>query len=137
LLLAAIPNMVILTEEVFNTTLKEYQSGKFAAHYQTDEQIYDLKYSVGDWKYACFDGDAVLSEDELFEITKNFNDNYDKEQAFFNKLIIFFTEILIDFSKTEYFNKIPKTEAFKIFCVDHDEELKNAEERLNTILSKL
>lgn len=41
----------------------------------------------------------------------------------------FCEEILSDFQKTEVFGKIPRTADFVAFCIDHDEDVKEALER--------
>ena len=45
----------------------------------------------------------------------------------------FCEDILRDFKKTDVFEKIPKTSDFIAFCIDHDEDVKEALERQNII----
>ncbi len=100
-------------------------------HYQTKEDIVDLKYSTGDWGYQCFSSINVFSEDELTKILENFpEDNYKSWKKFVEELIQSFTKSIADFSKTRTFEKISKTDNFKFFCIDHDENIEEVEKRI-------
>ena len=48
-------------------------------------------------------------------------------------MIKLFCEILLDFTLSDEFGNIPKTENFKILCCDHDESIEDSELRLNQI----
>ncbi|MGY0035893.1 DUF4303 domain-containing protein [Pedobacter sp. NJ-S-72] len=124
-------NLCFNTEEAFSATLADYQNGKYKDSYQSEDEVYDLRYSIGDWEYQCFSTKYVLSEEELFgeEDEENEPDNEIAET-----LLLLFSKTLIEFIKTEEFNKIPKTDGFKVFCVDHDEDLEEAELRLSNLL---
>ncbi|MBB6271168.1 hypothetical protein HDF26_001595 [Pedobacter cryoconitis] len=131
-------NLCFNTEEAFTKTLTECQSGKYKDSYQTEEQIYDLRYNTGDWDYQCFSTKYVLSEDELFgdEDQDNEEENGDDEpnNELSDTLLLLFSKTLLEFIKTEEFKKIPKTAGFKVFCVDHNEDLEEAELRLSNLL---
>jgi hypothetical protein len=115
-------NLSMNTEKAFFTTPGEHR---------TPEEIYSLRYSVEDWKYACFDSEKI-SEELLYEISQNLSEK--EWRLFCNKLLLLFTEILIDFSKTECFKRIPVTDNFKLICIDHDEELYKSELRMHNLL---
>ncbi len=130
------------TEEDFAKTLKEYQDGKYSDEYQKEDEIFQLKYNTGDWDYQAFAmyffdemdelKELVEMENEIWEIgndvlTDQIDDKIQEE------LMIFFTETLIEFSKTKSFEKIPKTKDFKFFCIDHDEEFEDAQARFEKV----
>jgi hypothetical protein len=102
--------------------------------FQTPEEFYSSKFSVGDWKYSCFDSDGI-SDEEFCKITQDLKEN--EWTLFSKKLLLFFTEILIEFSETECFKRIPKTDDFKILCIDHDEDLSLAELRMYDMLDMI
>jgi hypothetical protein len=123
-------NLCFNTEAAFAETLADYQSGEYKDSYQSAAQINELKYSIGDWEYQSFETKYVLTEDELFG-------DEDEEEEPGNEitetLLLHFSKILIEFTKTEEFQKIPKTADFKVFCIDHDEDLEEADLRLSTL----
>jgi len=124
-------NLCLNTEDDFAETLKEYQEGEFSEGYQKEEDITELKYNTGDWEYQCFDTLYVFDEEELDKILNEMpDDDYQSWQKFVNDLLGLFTESLVEFSKTETFKKIPKTDDFTFFCIDHDEDFDDAKERL-------
>ena len=49
----------------------------------------------------------------------------------YKEIMDFCEDILLDFQKTDIFKKIPKTSDFIAFCIDHDEDVKEALERQN------
>lgn len=127
-------NLCFNTEDEFEKTLEYYQNGKYSQHYKTDEQINELKYNTGDWKYQCFASTNVFTDNELTKIFQNFpDDDYKSWQNFVEELMVLFTKTLIDFSKSKVFTKIPKTENFEFFCIDHDEDLEDVENRIKKI----
>jgi len=124
-------NLCFNTIEDFNRTLTHYRNGKFAENYKSDEAIKDLKYNTGDWEYKCFDSINVLSEEELNEIYNNFSDDdYKSWNLFIEELVELFCECLIEFRDSEVYRTIPKTENFTSFCIDHDEDFEDAEQRM-------
>ncbi len=129
-------NLCFNTELDFKKTLEHYQKGEFSKYYQSENEIKDLKFNTGDWDYQCFETTNVLSEEQL---TKIFNDLPDDDYKSWNEFIEYLTKIfcecLIDFTKTETYKKIPKTNDFLAFCIDHDEDFEDAIERLETIKS--
>jgi hypothetical protein len=134
-------SLCLNTEEDFAGTLKHYQEGEFSKHYQKEEDIKDLKFNTGDWEYQCFDNLEIFSEEELDEIANAIypdkpDDDYEKWGEFVNELLELFTESLIEFAKTETFNKIPKTDDFTFFCIDHDEDFDDAINRLQSVSHK-
>ncbi|MBC2133795.1 DUF4303 domain-containing protein [Listeria innocua] len=134
-------NLCVNTEEAFAEILAYYQSGKYGENYQTEENIQDLKFNTGDWKYQCFDTFYVFSEEELSEIFNKIypnevDDDYQAWKAFVNELLDTFTESIIQFSETKTFQKINKTADFKFFCIDHDEELADSMTRMQLFQKK-
>lgn len=131
-------NLCFNTEEAFEKTLKSYQKGEFAESYQSDEDIEDLKFNTGDWDYQCFDSIYLLSDKEL---TKIFNqlpeDNYVSWNQFLQELMEIFCEALLEFSQTDVYKSIPKTEDFRVICIDHDEDVSDAQERLESVKEKV
>lgn len=127
------------TEEYFEKTLKYYQNSykdkpqEYKDHieenydvkyysYQSNEAIIDLKYNTGDWKYQGFKTFKVLDnvEDEEFGCV-------DEDEA---KIIMKFNYELLDaFCKTDTFRNIPKTDDFRVLCIDHDEDPSDAIEQ--------
>ncbi|MBC6297877.1 DUF4303 domain-containing protein [Listeria sp. FSL L7-1517] len=135
---AAEINLCLNTEEAFAETLGAYQSGEYANQYQTVEQIQDVKYNTGDWKYQCFDTFYVLTEEELTTVFNKLypnevEDDYQAWIGFINELLMEFTKSLVAFSKTEAFKQIPKTADFEFFCIDHEEEVETAIKRIELL----
>jgi hypothetical protein len=58
--------------EAFEITLKEYQ-GRSPEHYETDEDIADLRQNTGDWEYQGF---AEFSDETGFDHIA-YNDHYE------------------------------------------------------------
>ena len=119
------------TEISFQDTLKGYQTGDFSRYYKSEEDTRELKYNTGDWDYSYFDSLDVFSNDELNKIYNVLPEDDDKSwNKFISNLLDLFTDCLIEFTKTEIFAKIPKTEDFMCFCIDHDEDFDDAMERI-------
>lgn len=131
-------NLCFNTEDDFKLTLNNYQSGKYAKEYQSQEAINELKFNTGDWEYQCFDGINLLTEQELEMILGENSewDDYKSWKKFLKSLNELFSETLIDFSKTETFQKIPKTAGFLAFSIDHDEDFEDAIKRLEKLKIK-
>ena len=120
-------NLCFNTEISFEKTLRSYQSGEYAEHYQSEESINELKYNFGDWEYQCFATTYVLTDDESADI---YGDDIEKQADDLMKL---FCDVLLDFMFTEEYSNIPKTENFKVLCCDHDEPIEDSELRLSKI----
>jgi len=120
-------NLCFNTEEDFTKTLYSYQNGKFSESYKTEQAIYELKYNTGDWKFQCFDTMYILEEDEMAEI---YGEDIEEQV---NDFMQIFRNVLLDFSLTSEFNNIPKTNDFKILCIDHDEDIEQAELEFNKL----
>ncbi len=128
-------NLCFNTEEDFANTLERYQKGEFGHLYQTDKEIEGLKFNTGDWEYQCFATIHVLTQDELAKIFNSLpEDNYKSWKEFTDRLLVHFCKTLLDFRQTELFHKIPKSKNFKSFCIDHDEDIDEAELRLKQLL---
>ncbi|HAA5362290.1 TPA_asm: hypothetical protein GF771_10825 [Listeria monocytogenes] len=134
-------NLCVNTEKAFAETLARYQNGKYSENYQTEEEIQELKYNTGDWKYQCFDTFYVFSEEELTAIFNQIylnevDDDYQAWEVYVNELLVTFTESIIKFSETKTFEKINKTVDFKFFCIDHDEEVADSMTRMKLLQEK-
>jgi len=128
-------NLCFNTEIAFQKTLRHYQAGEYTSDYQSEEDIKYLRYNTGDWAYQCFDTLYVFSEDDLNDILNKLpDDDYKSWNIFTHDLLNIFTESLMEFTKTDVYTKIPKAEDFTVFSIDHDEDLKEAIERYNSIL---
>lgn len=121
----------------FEKTLDYYQNGQFGQNFKSDEDIRDLKYNTGDWEYQCFETISILSGDELNDIFNGFPDDDKSWNEFVESLMELFCECLLEFRDTLTFKSIPKSKDFVSFCIDHDEDLKIAKERLIQIENKL
>lgn len=127
-------NLCLNTENEFQRTLTYYQNGDYPQYYQSDEDIKDLKFNPGDWEYLCFESTNVLSNNELAEIFQSLPEDDDKSwKRFVQEIMELFCETLIEFRKTEIYRKIPKTDDFISFCIDHDEDFEPALERLKKL----
>lgn len=128
-------NLCFNTEADFQATLKSYQSGDYAKYYQTEEDINDLRYNTGDWEFQCFDTIYVLSDEELQDIFDTLYpenkkvEDYTLWNEFVESLMNLFCEVIVDFTKTDTYQKIPKTKDFIAYCIDHDEDIETAFER--------
>lgn len=133
-------NLCFNTESAFSSLLDESQSGKYKASYQSEEQINELRYNTGDWEYQSFSTHYALSEDELFGDEEDQDEDGDDENedgelnnTITENLLLHFSKTLVEFTRSEEFQKIPKTPDFKVFCIDHDEDLDEAELRLSSL----
>lgn len=128
-------NLCFNTEDAFAATLTEYQSGEYKDSYQSTEQINELKYSTGDWEYQCFETMYALTEEELFGEDDEEQEENEEEASseLAENLLLHFSKTLMEYTKTEEFQKIPKTADFKVFCIDHDEDLEEADLRLSNL----
>ncbi len=127
-------NLCFNTEGDFRKTLIRYQTGEFSRYYQTESEIYNLKYNTGNWDYQCFETINVLTEKELNNILEQMpDDEYKTWLAFSEDLMKIFCKCLIDFTQTEIYNNIPKTKDFMAFCIDHDEDIEDALKRMEHV----
>lgn len=108
-------NLCFNTEESFEKTLKEYQSGPYAESYKKKEDIIDLKYNTGDWAYQCFNTIYCATEEELSSI---FGADIDLQ---IKEIMGICWAALTEFQKTSVYVRIPQTKNFISYCIDHDE----------------
>ena len=104
------------TEKDFQKALEHYQSGSSKQYYQTEEDIFSLRYNTGDWEYQGFANYTVYDEEEL---TKLYSDDYERMQSEMMKKSY---DLLERLCNTQAFHNIPKTEDFTVLCIDHDED---------------
>lgn len=112
------------TEKDFRDTLRHYQKNEA---YRDEGYIRDLRYNTGDWEYIGISEIDLFDEDEL---TAKYQDDIEKQC---DDMMILCDEILEDLRKTEIFERIPKTESFVSFCIDHDEDVYDALKRYNLL----
>ena len=123
-------NLCLNTEEDFSTTLERYRT-EYPDRYQNAEYVRDLRYNTGDWEHQCFDTLHVFTHEELDAIFRSMPEDDDLSwQRFVEHLLMLFTEALRDFTQTEAYRNIPKTPSFMAFCIDHDEDVDAALERM-------
>ena len=113
------------TTDEFEKKLQWYQ--KRYENYNQEENILELRYNPGDWEYTDISQVDLFSEEEL---AAKYQEDIEKQCE---EIMNFCEDILRDFKKTDVFEKIPKTSDFIAFCIDHDEDVKEALERQNTI----
>ncbi|WP_205334635.1 DUF4303 domain-containing protein [Flavobacterium fluviale] len=103
----------------------------------SDEAVKGLKYNTGDWEYQCFDTINVVSEEELNRIFNALpDDDYKSWNLFVEELMELFCECMIEFRHSEVYKNILKTENFISFCIDHDEDFEDAEQRMLRVENK-
>lgn len=125
-------NLCFNTETDFSKSLNHYQT-KFTKNYQNEEDIRDLRFNTGDWEYQSFDTIYVLTDEQLNEIFQTMpEDDYQTWQKLIESLLTLFTEALQDFTKTEVYQLIPKTDNFTPFCINHDEDFEDALRRMKS-----
>lgn len=117
-------NLCFNTESDFQRCLAYYQSGEWAASYQSPEAIQELKFNTGDWAYQCVSTLYVLSEDELQTIYERLSeDDFSKWEDIVRQIRSIFAQSLLQFTQTEVYRAIPKTDDFMAFSIDHDQDV--------------
>lgn len=114
-------NLCFNTEPMFAKTLSDYQNGRYGEEYQQPQDIWQLRYNTGDWDYQCF-ATLYLIDDGALE------DGDECEQ-----FMHYVCRSLIDYLQTDGFKAIPKTVNFKVLCIDHDEDIVDAQQRLQAL----
>lgn len=113
-------NLCLNTEADFVQTLQRYQEGPYGDSYQAAEDIEDLRYNTGDWEYQCFATFYMLEEDAIEMLYG------EDEEALLTDMMRCNYELLAALCKTDAFARIPKTEEFRVLCIDHDEDVAEA-----------
>lgn len=127
-------NLCFNTEEDFNRTLSDYQNSKYAEYYQEKEDIDELKYNTGDWEYQCFDTIYLYTNEEIDAIMNQIPDkDYVQLNKFLDEILLLISETLVDFSKSEVYASIPRTDDFIAYAIDHDEDFFDAKERMDKL----
>lgn len=125
-------NLCLNTESDFSKSINHYQA-KYLNSYNNEEDIRDLRFNTGDWEYQCFDTIYVLTDEQLSEIFQAMpEDDHQTWQRFIGGLLTLFTAALQDFTETETYKSIPKTDNFTTFCIDHDEDFEDALNRIKS-----
>lgn len=116
------------TPQAFEQTLASYKTGPYAALYQSEAAIHELTYNTGDWLYQCFATLYLYNQGELAAL---YGDNYERWNEEFMQ---FCCKCLLAFTKTATYAHMPKTEGFCAFCINHDEDISAAENRMRALL---
>ncbi|HEK0788833.1 DUF4303 domain-containing protein [Proteus sp. GOKU] len=118
-------NLCFNSEEYFQKTLKYYQNQSDSCIYHSYEEIKNLKYNTGDWEYQCFSTIYPIDETCLEQL---YHTSYEdgSYSHVLTKIIHIFSECLTLFKQTDTYKKIPKTEDFIAFTIDHDEDVEDA-----------
>jgi len=127
--------LYLSTEEYFQELLEDEDE-----EFKNDEQdVYEYRYSVADWKYPEFSELEILNHDKLEEFYKSFNleENAIDYNKCYEHILELYCECLIDFESTETYKKIPKTDDFKNICSEHDGFIKDFENRMNKVRERL
>ena len=122
-------NLCFNTEEVFRETLNDYQS-EYPSDYQDENNVLDLKYNTGDWEYQCFATTYIMDEDEMNAL---YEEDVDEQLTDFMEI---FYQVLADFRESSVYAAIPKTDVFKLVCLDHDEDVLEGIEAFDAFLEK-
>ncbi|ODQ05927.1 MULTISPECIES: DUF4303 domain-containing protein [Enterobacterales] len=118
-------NLCLNTEEYFQKTLNYYQNKSGGNNYHSQDEINSLKYNTGDWEYQCFGTIYPINETYLEQLyQKSYEDG--SYPHVLTRIIQIFSECLTLFKQTETYKKIPKTEDFIAFTIDHDEDVEDA-----------
>ncbi len=119
-------NLCFNTQQDFENSLIESQA-KYPCDYLLDSQITDFKYNIGNWAFQCFESIQLLTENQLTDLFDSLpEDNYQSWHRVVAELMQLFDECLLEFLKSDSFKKIPKTQDFIAFSIDHDEEVEVA-----------
>lgn len=113
-------NLCLNTEEAFSSFLKRYRESPYAGPSSTQADQIDLRYNPGNWDYQCFATFYALEEDELARRYGDDDETLLREMMAFNQSLL---DLLV---RTDAFRRIPKTEDFRVLCIDHDEEVADA-----------
>ncbi|MCT6516569.1 DUF4303 domain-containing protein [Proteus vulgaris] len=118
-------NLCLNTEEYFQKTLNYYQNKSGGNNYHSQDEINNLKYNTGDWEYQCFGTIYPINETYLEQLyQKSYEDG--SYPHVLTRIIQIFSECLTLFKQTETYKKIPKSEDFIAFTIDHDEDVEDA-----------
>ena len=104
----------------FERTLDLYQAGSYADLYEEEDYIFRLKYNPGDWKYQNFVYIEFIYEAKIKEL---FGVEINRKS---DDLLKIAQRALLEFKKTEVYKEIPKTQDFIAFCIDHEEDERDA-----------
>jgi len=121
------------TEKEFKKQLKEG-----AQYYTTDEAIESLNYSTGNWDAREISEiwlTSLISKDEdnkIEEIYKKYHSGIGDElmNKYTKTIERLITETLIEFEKTDTYNKINKTKNFISFTINYGEDSNDVKERM-------
>lgn len=125
--------LALNTEAAFEETLEKYRAEEGEIFSNNEKAVFDLKYSINEWKYDNIRKISTVGLLETFFVLKGYSKQYKSPEIFFDELMNLYSSTLIAFSKTDTFEKIPKTHNFNFFCTRHDENIKNAEQRMERV----
>ena len=119
-------NLCLNTEADFEETLRKLQASAKSESYSTGDyqsagEIRGVRYNTGNWEYQCFDT-MYAFPDQQGELSRKMA----------KRMLTLFQEALRDFTRTEAYQKIPKTPGFLVYCIDHDEDVDDALRRVES-----
>ncbi|MEI5993282.1 DUF4303 domain-containing protein [Candidatus Enterococcus mansonii] len=109
-------NLCLNTTERWEETTNYYADKGYK-----EQQLAEMKYHSKDW-----DEEQRFASIHLF-------DDWVEEDEDIQTTLDWLCEQLVLFTTSETFQRIPKTEAFKLFVYDHNEEPSDSEERFEKI----
>ena len=139
------------TELEFRNTLKGFQE-EFSCQNVSNQEIRDLKYGISHCPYYYPDTFYLFGDEEFDDLFMSLCGYKDDEsfwaaegagtidtslwEEYLRNLLELFTESLLEFTKTEAYEKIPKTKDFAAYCINVGEDVEQAIDRLNSITKK-
>ncbi len=106
------------TVEEFEKSLKGTQE-YYPQYSQTVEQINEIKYCMGGWEFQGFDMIFVQQIDDIYDQLPE--DDQQSKNEFIESVMVLFSEAILEFTQTDTYKTIPKTQDFIAYAMDHDE----------------
>lgn len=116
-------NLCLNTEEAFAGFLRRYRESPCAGPSESPQDQLDLRYNTGNWDYQCFETFYALEEERLQALYG------EDEEALLRDMMAFNHDLLRRLLATDAFRRIPKTDDFRVLCIDHDEDVAEALDR--------
>ena len=116
------------TPESLDASIREYSKSDDPA--EIDRQREDLEWGLGDWKYQGFNLDSPrwLEEMGLLEEYAELPSDEDTEQ-----FLVGCCRALIAAERNGAFSPLNRTPAFRVACIDHDEDGYSGDRRLERV----
>ena len=120
------------TIEEFDETLQRSQE-HYPQYSQTAEQINEIKYCMGGWEFQGFDMIFVQQIDDIYDQLPE--DDEQSKNEFIESVMILFSEAILEFTQTDTYKAIPKTQDFIAYAMDHDENFTDIIPRMLSLTS--